>query len=61
MMDLKYLSLGEEAAVMKDAEHISEQDCNDEEDRSEEEPASTDQNCCYCLGRIFAYITYVSP
>ena len=60
-MDLQYPCLEEESEAMKDAEEISEQECNDEEDRSEEELASTDQNCCYCLGRIFAYITYVSP
>ena len=60
-MDLKYPCLEGESEAMKDAEEISGQECNDEEERSEEDLASTAQNCCYCLGRIFAYITYVSP
>ena len=68
MMDLKYLSLEGEAAVMKEVEEISEHDCNDEEDRRKSSNGktvpklvcNTAKDCVYCLGRIIAYTTYVS-
>ena len=70
MMNLKYLSLEGEAAVMKETEEISEHDCNNEEDRDRRKSSNgktvpklgcnTAKDCVYCLGRIIAYTTYVS-